>query len=270
LHPAPSPLWGEGWGEGGFILTQIFVSRRDLLRLIGAALPAILGLSAIPLHLAEPQTDSPAYTLLDDFGDVRKAGQVTNTPPAPGPGGNRVVQDTANKVSVRGGGRAVQSELQPRVDRRAQPGDCRCRIANGGALRQYAQLNAAVRPAHSTNFLAIGDSKTAGPACWPALLTTADADFIESPQRIAFSGYPVAVMKAIIDAQLAASVGTPDVVLINLGANEIFWLLTQADCECNDGYIVDGVHPNAAGHALEALQWRIELGSRIFMPEVAG
>ena len=64
----------------------------------------------------------------------------------------------------------------------------------------------------------------------------------ERPYRIATGGITTAGMAAIIDARLAASVGVPKFVLINLGANDSMDAGSEAAWKTNMGYIVDAIH----------------------------
>lgn len=90
-------------------------------------------------------------------------------------------------------------------------------------------------------FLPYGDSKTAanGLTTWPELLTAATAN-VQSPWKIAVGGRTTASAKAACDAELAAAtVGTPDVILYNLGINDG---TIDPTWDTNTAYIWDAMH----------------------------
>lgn len=73
--------------------------------------------------------------------------------------------------------------------------------------------------------LPFGDSKTAATSnlAWtgyPPQMTIQNSNIIEYPTRIAAGGTTVRTWAAAIDASLAASVGTPEHILCNLGVND--------------------------------------------------
>lgn len=91
----------------------------------------------------------------------------------------------------------------------------------------------------------IGDSKTAG-GCWQsglnALLATRFGAATESPARLATGGWSVTAARNAVDAWLAGTSTTPDVVLLNFGVNDSHQGLTQATFEADYGYVLDAVH----------------------------
>lgn len=100
-------------------------------------------------------------------------------------------------------------------------------------------------------FMPYGDSKTAD-VNWTNLLYGAISSKTigvdERPSYSSVSGATVASRKATIDADLAATIGTPDYILSNLGVNDTASMPLEADFETNYGYIFDAMHakwPNA-------------------------
>lgn len=108
------------------------------------------------------------------------------------------------------------------------------------------------------NVLMIGDSKTASFGTINSRLNDGAHNFLEIPTRIATSGHTVALMQDEIDADLTAASGTPDFVLINLGANEAgLGLPSEAAWTADYGYILDAIHakwPNALIYLMRV--WR--------------
>ena len=96
-----------------------------------------------------------------------------------------------------------------------------------------------------------GDSKTADGSgqnveSYPQYLCRAIGAF-ETPSRIAVGGRSTAAAAAAVDAELAATNGTPDYILYNLGANDAS-VLVEATWKANTAYILDAMHtkwPNA-------------------------
>ena len=110
--------------------------------------------------------------------------------------------------------------------------------------------------------LPIGDSKTAN-FNWPQYLTYASGSDIairETPQRIATGGWTVANLKDAIDAALAAAVGTPAHILINIGINETGSLPAEVTWKANLQYILDALHVKyPAALCYLAKVWRANL-----------
>jgi lysophospholipase L1-like esterase len=103
------------------------------------------------------------------------------------------------------------------------------------------------------NLLLIGDSKfaeTSTGSYQPRLCAGISTINLwrERPTRIAVAGRTVATTQDNIDAAIAAAVGTPDAILINLGANDADDALVEATFKADFAYILDALHaayPNA-------------------------
>jgi lysophospholipase L1-like esterase len=112
-----------------------------------------------------------------------------------------------------------------------------------GREGQYSHLQRHT-PGTRINALFYGDSKTlnAGPLAYYAS-SHPNVAIWERPARIAVGGRTVASAKAAVDAELVAAVGTPDVILCNLGANEaLAGLPDEATWKANYLYILDAMH----------------------------
>jgi len=94
----------------------------------------------------------------------------------------------------------------------------------------------------STNFLALGDSKTyvGAQTNWP---TNMASYYAEYPTRIATSGWTTHNLRTNIDARLATAVGTPSYCLINIGVND------GASPPTQSVWMADAAYINAALHA---------------------
>jgi lysophospholipase L1-like esterase len=97
------------------------------------------------------------------------------------------------------------------------------------------------------NLLMLGDSKTAAFGGIPARFFDGVHAFSETPTRIATGGWTTAVLKQGIDAGLLAAVGTPNYVLINIGANDIGAMPVEADWKSNMNYILAALHTKYPG-----------------------
>lgn len=97
------------------------------------------------------------------------------------------------------------------------------------------------------NALYYGDSATAGsnfPIYFAAWMGNNRLTQLwrEYPLRIAVGGQTVASAQNAIDSDLAAAVGTPDVILFNLGKNDAGGVLTEATWKSDLAYILDAFH----------------------------
>ena len=110
--------------------------------------------------------------------------------------------------------------------------------------------------------MAIGDSKTANNPNWPDYVTsTVNPLIVHRPARFATGGWTTQVVKDGIDAALAARSDTPDMVCINLGANDVNTGDPGATWRTNTEYIVDAIHtkwPNARVYLTKV--WRRNTG----------
>lgn len=106
------------------------------------------------------------------------------------------------------------------------------------------------------NLTAVGDSKTEGVVGSLTTVTRTlwelrDRDrgkYFEKPDRYAISGQNTAQMQAGVDAALASRTDAPDLVLYNLGANDVIAMPVEATWKANTLYIWDAYHakwPNA-------------------------
>lgn len=79
----------------------------------------------------------------------------------------------------------------------------------------------------------------------------------EYPLRIAVGGRTVATAQDAIDSDLAAAVGTPDVILFNLGKNDAGGALTEATWKTELAYILDAFHVKWASAQVYLMRpWR--------------
>ena len=117
----------------------------------------------------------------------------------------------------------------------------------------------------SRSILPVGDSKTiADPGYVPGLLSGLDNatefKWLESPGRLARPGYTAALWAAQIDADIAASTGIPDFVLVNIGSNDIEPLadpLVEAAWKADFAYVLDAIntaYPTAQVYVMQI--WR--------------
>lgn len=125
------------------------------------------------------------------------------------------------------------------------------------AWRRYWALPAIAPPFNKT-ILPYGDSKTNGQgddtnvlplgyngyAAYLCTLLSAGTgqSWYESPKRLARASYTVNMMRGLLGSDLAANAFDPDYVLINLGANDMVALPTEAQWTGDLGYIVDAMH----------------------------
>jgi lysophospholipase L1-like esterase len=93
----------------------------------------------------------------------------------------------------------------------------------------------------------LGDSKTVGFGSVFGRLFSPPNEFTETPTRIATSGWTTANMAAGIDAALGAATGTPDYILVNLGANDTVSLPAEATWKANTNYYVDALNVKYPG-----------------------
>jgi lysophospholipase L1-like esterase len=108
-----------------------------------------------------------------------------------------------------------------------------------------------ITPNPTANFWMMGDSKATGASSY--LIN--DLSFSRPvyqwgaiPTGLAHGGYTTAGYRASIDADLAATSGTPNYVLINIGANDVGSAMVEATVKANWDYILDAIHakwPNA-------------------------
>lgn len=84
-----------------------------------------------------------------------------------------------------------------------------------------------------------------------------------TPAVIAVGGRTTATAQAAVDAELAAEVGTPDVILYNLGANDVSSMPVQATYQTNIAYILDAFHTKWAS----ALVYVMKCGRQNFDTE---
>jgi len=98
------------------------------------------------------------------------------------------------------------------------------------------------------NYLAIGDSKTLGSGDNPANLgfsskiSITTQQFVECPLRVAAGGRTVALQATGINTDLAAALGTPDHILINLGANDSASIPVETTFKANYATIITALH----------------------------
>lgn len=111
----------------------------------------------------------------------------------------------------------------------------------GAGTRTVTDTESKLRIGIPYGVLMFGDSKTVG-AQWHSQLTNSSIAFFEMPTRIGTSGITTAGRRETVDTDLAACLGTPDVIAINLGANDCPVMPTQAQWELDMGYMVDAMH----------------------------
>lgn len=88
-------------------------------------------------------------------------------------------------------------------------------------------------------FMAIGDSKTANTVNWVEWLIAGSPRIVCRPIRYAGGGWNTQEVRDGIDAALAARSDTPEIVLVNLGANDVNGGDPGATWKTNTAYIVD-------------------------------
>jgi lysophospholipase L1-like esterase len=102
-----------------------------------------------------------------------------------------------------------------------------------------------------TNYLAIGDSKTANEPNWATYLNDAMATvnkrWVKLPIPDALGGWTTAIVQAGIDAYLASVSEVPNYVIVNLGANDVSGGDPGATWETNTKYICSAVHTKYPG-----------------------
>ena len=75
---------------------------------------------------------------------------------------------------------------------------------------------------------------------------------------IAADGTTAAYWAANIDAALASAVGTPDTVLVNLGANDMLSLPAEATWKADYAYILDALHTKCPSADVRCVKpWRV-------------
>lgn len=111
-----------------------------------------------------------------------------------------------------------------------------------GKMEEYSTLTRFFQARDRYDFLPLGDSKTFAQDGYPPKMSTISVEYREQPWRIASDGQTTAGMKAIIDAQLAIAVGTPNYVLMNLSANDSNPLPSETDWKTNQRYIIAALH----------------------------
>ena len=93
----------------------------------------------------------------------------------------------------------------------------------------------------------MGDSKTTSPN-WTSKLVNGLrgisnwSSVTESPTRLATAGWTVLNLLNATDAWIAATVTPPNVVLINIGVNDVVAGTTQSNFESRLGSVLDKVH----------------------------
>jgi len=108
------------------------------------------------------------------------------------------------------------------------------------------------------SYMAVGDSKTWGQTDSTATFSNGNngwvkrlsdiTNLIECP-RNGVSGRTWATAAAAVDAELALYAYTPDYIFVNLGANDVLSLPSQATIEANIAHVLDAYHakfPSAA------------------------
>lgn len=112
-------------------------------------------------------------------------------------------------------------------------------------------------------FMAIGDSKTANTPNWPDFLTESGYGLIHQPQRYAAGGWTTQNVRDGIDAALASKTETPDLVLVNLGANDVNGGDPGPSWKTNTAYIADALRskwPSVRVYLTKV--WRRNTGSQ--------
>ena len=95
------------------------------------------------------------------------------------------------------------------------------------------------------NILPFGDSKTIGDTNFggfPSRISTTTLQFVEYPTRIATGGATVASRALSIGTDIAASLGTPEYILFNLGANDVAALPLEATWKADCTTIINALH----------------------------
>ena len=92
----------------------------------------------------------------------------------------------------------------------------------------------------------VGDSKSSGDT-WMGLLTgllnsNSVASYALHATPIAYAGDTVEQMKAHIDSDLGAVTGNTDIILINLGTNDLTTLPAENDWKVNYRSIIESLH----------------------------
>ncbi len=112
------------------------------------------------------------------------------------------------------------------------------------------------------NLLPYGDSATLNSTYnvyLIALLTNQRSQQLwrQTPAMIAVGGRTVATAQDAIDAELAVASGTPDVILFNLGKNDVGGALVEANWKADLGYILDAMHTKWASATVVIMRaWR--------------
>jgi lysophospholipase L1-like esterase len=157
---------------------------------------------------------------------------------------------SATTVSISGNGTAVSNLIVWRRD-----------------IENYVPASSAYA---TKNLTAVGDSKTAGAigslttptyAMWE-LRDRDRGKYFEKPERVAISGQNTAEIKAVIDASLATRTDAPDVVLYNLGANDVLAMPTEAQWKADTLYIWDAYHTKWPNSQIWVMRpWRRNFGT---------
>ena len=89
-----------------------------------------------------------------------------------------------------------------------------------------------------------GDSKSNENDAWPsllldALLTSSGNIWYENPIRLAVAGYNTQQLRAYVDANISTLAGNPEVVLLNIGANDLSGLTGESTYKTALSGIVD-------------------------------
>ena len=114
-------------------------------------------------------------------------------------------------------------------------------------MRTPAEMWALGQPLTSyRTFLVVGDSKSIATNAWLYKLSgvvegAQTYRFFPRPTPMAVTGQTVAYWAANIGASIAASDGTPDYVLINLGANDVVSLPAEATWKANYLTVADAI-----------------------------
>jgi lysophospholipase L1-like esterase len=127
------------------------------------------------------------------------------------------------------------------------------KIATGGSISNLALWSQVVTAPYPFDlallttryFTVFGDSKSVS-TTWPNLLINllemSTGHHWAAGDNFAVAGTTVASTKAIVDANLAAAVSTPENVCINLGSNDASSIPAEADFKSNYRYIIEAIH----------------------------
>lgn len=113
---------------------------------------------------------------------------------------------------------------------------------------QYTNMPILPLSVASTRVYCIGDSKTAGSGDsayvqgYPRRMHTNSRHFYECTPRLGISGATAATIAVRVATDVAAVTGTPEYVLINLGANDVAALPAEATWKADMTTIIDAAH----------------------------